>query len=382
MFNNVLRIVLAMALLSSLSYGGAGWISTGGGGGVTPNSCDPGEFAEGILSNGTLQCTAPSAGGVTTVGAFSGSSQTNGASISGSTVTFGPADATNPGMLTTGTQTIAGAKTFSNNIAITPTANYSEVSNSTGLAKISLGNNSGQRSVNFCPSGTCANNESLSVWSYDGTPAFGNGGPFMSIHPVLLFFRQGSDTPSGSTIRSLSNFSGGNSMTDQNWLGGEWSTFQRITPWYGAGLNFIAMGYEHFDTAPTPVQGQIKVETGTNFSIEADKGLFNGYVFSAGEHNAAACTTTKTISWADQSAQKVDMEGNCTFTLTNPVAGGSYVLKLVQDGTGGRTYTWPSNVKWSGGTAPTASGANKLDLVNLYYDGTNYYGGYSLNYTP
>lgn len=50
--------------------------------------------------------------GVTTVGTFSSSSIVNGASISGSTITFGPADGTNPGMVTTGSQTIAGTKTF------------------------------------------------------------------------------------------------------------------------------------------------------------------------------------------------------------------------------------------------------------------------------
>lgn len=55
-------------------------------------------------------------GGVTTVGTFSGSSQPNGASISGSTITFGPADATNPGMVSTGTQTWAGTKTFNGTI--------------------------------------------------------------------------------------------------------------------------------------------------------------------------------------------------------------------------------------------------------------------------
>lgn len=54
---------------------------------------------------------------VTTVGAFSGSSQTNGASISGSTITFGPADASNPGMVTTGSQTMAGAKIFSTSLS-------------------------------------------------------------------------------------------------------------------------------------------------------------------------------------------------------------------------------------------------------------------------
>lgn len=52
-------------------------------------------------------------GGVSTVGAFSASAQTNGASISGSTITFGPASATVPGMLSTGAQTIAGVKTLS-----------------------------------------------------------------------------------------------------------------------------------------------------------------------------------------------------------------------------------------------------------------------------
>lgn len=51
-------------------------------------------------------------GGVDTVGAFSGSAQSNGASISGDTITFGPANATTPGMVSTGAQTWAGAKTF------------------------------------------------------------------------------------------------------------------------------------------------------------------------------------------------------------------------------------------------------------------------------
>ena len=58
--------------------------------------------------------------GVTAVGTFSGSSIANGASISGSTITFGPADETNPGMVTTGAQTIGGAKTFSGAMLLHP----------------------------------------------------------------------------------------------------------------------------------------------------------------------------------------------------------------------------------------------------------------------
>ncbi len=84
-------------------------------------TCSGGQFLQnqvvvgGITTGGT--CVAGGGGGVTTVGTFSGSSIANGASISGSTITFGPADGTNPGMVTTGSQTFAGAKTFNAAIA-------------------------------------------------------------------------------------------------------------------------------------------------------------------------------------------------------------------------------------------------------------------------
>ena len=66
----------------------------------------------------TTDLLAGGGSGVTTVGTFSGSSQTNGASISTNTITFGPADGTNPGMVTTGTQTFAGNKLMSGTLDI------------------------------------------------------------------------------------------------------------------------------------------------------------------------------------------------------------------------------------------------------------------------
>jgi hypothetical protein len=46
----------------------------------------------------------------------------------------------------------------------------------------------------------------------------------------------------------------------------------------------------------------------------------------------------------------------------------------------GATFT--SNVKWAGSTPPTLStGANAVDILTFYYDGTtNYYGVASLNF--
>lgn len=107
------------------------------------------------------------------------------------------------------------------------------------------------------------------------------------------------------------------------------------------------------------------------------------YHLEPSENNAGNSSTALTIDWSAASAQKVTLNGNCTFTFSNGVTGGAYVLKLVQDATGSRTATWPAAVKWSGGTAPTlTTTAGQVDLINFYYDGTDWFGTFSLNYTP
>lgn len=71
-----------------------------------------------------------------------------------------------------------------------------------------------------------------------------------------------------------------------------------------------------------------------------------------------------------------------TLSITNPVAGMTYTIRIIQDGTGSRTITtWPTNSKWPSGTSPTLSTvANRYDIVVFYYDGTNYYGTYQQNF--
>ena len=73
---------------------------------------------------------------------------------------------------------------------------------------------------------------------------------------------------------------------------------------------------------------------------------------------------------------------NETFTFTAPSNPCNLVLMLIQDATGSRTVTWPATCKWVGGTAPTLStAANAVDVISFYYDGTNYYGVASLNFS-
>jgi hypothetical protein len=67
--------------------------------------------------SGTATWAAVNGGG-TSVGAISNSSTANGASITSGVLNLAPADATNPGFVSTGSQTIAGAKTFSADLTV------------------------------------------------------------------------------------------------------------------------------------------------------------------------------------------------------------------------------------------------------------------------
>lgn len=91
--------------------------------------------------------------------------------------------------------------------------------------------------------------------------------------------------------------------------------------------------------------------------------------------------TSKTIAFGDKNFHKLTLTGNCTISFDDPNGPTTLIVKLVQDGTGSRTVTWPGTVKWQGGTAPTLStAASSIDLISFYYDGSTYYGSAGLDF--
>lgn len=92
----------------------------------------------------------------------------------------------------------------------------------------------------------------------------------------------------------------------------------------------------------------------------------------------ATLTDGATINWNmnTQQAAKVTLGGNRTLANpTNLVAGGTYILRVIQDGTGSRTLGFGTAYKWANGIAPTLStAAGAVDLLSFYSDGTNLYG--------
>jgi hypothetical protein len=111
--------------------------------------------------------------------------------------------------------------------------------------------------------------------------------------------------------------------------------------------------------------GKIKPLKSVNF------GAFTAYFTETDNGNSS---TADTIDWTLSNKQK--------STFTAPPGPCNLILKLVQDGTGSRTVTWPAAVHWSGGTAPTlTTTASKVDIISFYYDGSTYFGQYGLNFT-
>jgi hypothetical protein len=74
------------------------------------------------------------------------------------------------------------------------------------------------------------------------------------------------------------------------------------------------------------------------------------------------------------------LTGNTTFTFAGAALAAtaySFTLYLNQDGTGGRTVTWPGSVSWIGGsqpTLPTTASAQAVLVFETYNQGTTWWG--------
>lgn len=91
----------------------------------------------------------------------------------------------------------------------------------------------------------------------------------------------------------------------------------------------------------------------------------------------AALSSGPTTTWnvGVSKTANVTLTQNSTLALTGTlISGAVMILKIVQDGTGGFTFTFPANVKFAGGVAPTISTApTAVDIFTFLTDGTDLY---------
>jgi hypothetical protein len=83
-----------------------------------------------------------------------------------------------------------------------------------------------------------------------------------------------------------------------------------------------------------------------------------------------------TVKLSEGTVWSITLTKNTTLTFPAPEAGKGFTLRLAQDGTGGRTVTWPASTRWSGGVYPLLSTAKEaVDLVSFVcIDGEHWLG--------
>lgn len=96
-------------------------------------------------------------------------------------------------------------------------------------------------------------------------------------------------------------------------------------------------------------------------------------------------TLNFTVDWTVAQKQSVVLgASSLVISFTNPIGPGHFQLRIIQDSSGSRTKgTWPT-IKSPGGSVAggaLSTTANAVDILNLYFDGSNWWGQLSLNWT-
>jgi hypothetical protein len=122
----------------------------------------------------------------------------------------------------------------------------------------------------------------------------------------------------------------------------------------------------------TPVANKVLKGSGTGTSSWSS-------IPTQSEWVTASDGATVTFDLSAGNKQVVTLGGNRTLALSNVLSGHTFILKLIQDGTGSRTVTWFSTVNWrgTGGSAPTLSTAvSAVDVLGFIQTAANTYDGF------
>ena len=102
--------------------------------------------------------------------------------------------------------------------------------------------------------------------------------------------------------------------------------------------------------------------------------------------NASTLTpagTTETLNFDLGNNQIIDLgsaSGDVTLTLSNPQTGAKYIILVIQ-GVTPRDLIWPAACLWPQGQKPIINTASETHKIELFYNGTNYFGDWNVNYS-
>ena len=119
-------------------------------------------------------------------------------------------------------------------------------------------------------------------------------------------------------------------------------------------------------------------ETGTGLNVFATAPTLSNPTITAYLETAPAIansSTAVTLALASGTVLSYTLTGNCTFTMPTATSGTSFIVRLIQDATGGRTAVF-TGVKWPGGTVPTitTTASTGVDIISFVCIASIWYG--------
>ena len=178
-----------------------------------------------------------------------------------------------------------------------------------------------------------------------------------------------------SGYSGFSGFSGISGFSGTNGASG-FSGISGYSGYSGSGVS----GYSGF-SGISGYSGTIGSTTGSGAVVlqttpSITTPVITGYTETA--PSIANSSTAVTISLASGTVLSYTLTGNCTFTMPTATSGTSFIVKLIQDGTGSRTATF-TGVKWPGGTAPTitTTATTGLDILSFVCINSVWYGTFA-----
>lgn len=109
--------------------------------------------------------------------------------------------------------------------------------------------------------------------------------------------------------------------------------------------------------------------------VRSDEEFIYKHNYSDDVYEFSAAIQTNSIDLSSGSLFEFTLNQPSTLTFTNPPASGKALTFMIKvNNSGGNTITWPSSVKWDGGTAPQASTTNEVYTLITTDGGTTYYG--------
>ncbi len=145
----------------------------------------------------------------------------------------------------------------------------------------------------------------------------------------------------------------------------------------------IAGGDNITVTQPDSAGGFVISQTQLSATLDMnDQQLSNMQIKNFGEiiNDLGTTSGTLTPDPNNGSVQKITLNNNLTLNALSNVANGDSITLIVkQDGTGGRTLS--STMKFAGGTKTLSTAANAIDVITIFYDGTDYLASLSTNFS-